>query len=280
MKTDWKRNFWRGWRTELNPKNFFSLHDWLFFTVAWPIMLEGLEVVAMILTPIYPVPLLRDMKWTWWNPYPTFCPGLSAATTDFSRDYCYGTNVGHFGGPYSLLWYWLMYALAFGGRYYPAVNDLTVFVVINFFFVWRIRRKFPGYGKMALINTLYSWTAWMFLLAWPQILLTLYMTAGSLIVKNRWVRLTLLILGPALRFPLGGPAYLWTFILRFSFHTPGNAPPYAATAIFWLVALGLFIRDWKATRRVSVVPEAIIPVHTMPASQSNLSQLLRPRASY
>jgi len=243
LKTDWKRHFWRGWRTELNPRNFFSLNDWLFFTVAWPIMLEGLEVVAMILTPIYPHPLLRDMVWNWWDPWKTGCPSLSAATTDFSKDLCYGTNAGHFGGPYSILYYWIMYSVALGGRYYPALNDLTIFVIVNFFFVWRIRRAFPGYGKLALVNTLYSWTAWMFLLAWPQILLTLYCTAGSMIIKNRYLRMFLLVLGPAIRFPLGAPLYVWTFIIKFSAQVPGNYPPYAITIIFWLLALGLFLKS-------------------------------------
>jgi len=230
---------------ELKPRRFFALEDWLFFTVAWPIMLESLEVVAMILTPIWPRPLLRDMSWNWWNPWATGCPSLGPSTTDFSHDYCYGTNAGHFGGPYSILWYWAMYGLALGGRYYPYVNDLTVFVLINFFFVWKIRRAFPGYGKLALVNTLYSWTAWMFLLGWPQILLMLYTMAGSLITKKRWLRLFLLILAPLLRFPIGGPLYLWTFILNFSFHVGGNIPPYAATVFFWLLCLGFLVRDWK-----------------------------------
>lgn len=233
------------WRTELAPKNFFSIKDWLFFTVAWPIMLEGLEVLAMNLTPIWPRPLLRDMTWNWLNPWKTGCPGLGPSTTDFSHDYCYGTNAGHFGGPYSILWYWAMYAFALGGRYYPYVNDLTIFCIINWLLVWRLRRAFPGYGKLALINTLYSWTAWMFLLAWPQILLMLFTMAGSLIVKNRWVRASLLVLSVGLRFPIGGPDYLWRFILGFSVRVPGNYPPYLATGIFWLLCLGFLIRDWR-----------------------------------
>jgi len=235
--------FWNGWKTELNPKNFFSIKDWLFFTVAWPVMLESLEVVAMILTPIWPRPLLRDMSWNWLDPWKTGCPTLSASTTDFSKDLCYGTNAGHFGGPYSIMYYWLMYGLALGGRYYPYINDLTVFVIINFFFVWKIRRKFPGYNKMALINTLYSWTAWMFLLAWPQDLLTLYCMAGSIIADNRYVRAFLLIMAPAIRFPLGAPGYVWEFILKYSATVPGNYPPYAATIGFWLLALGLFVQS-------------------------------------
>ena len=246
--------FWRGWRTEFSPKTFFSIRDWLFFTVAWPIMLEGLEVVAMILTPIWPHPLLRDMTWNWLNPWKTGCPQLGPSTRDFTHDLCYGTNAGHFGGPYSILWYWTMYALALGGRYYPYVNDLTVFVLINWFLVWRVRRAFPGYGWLALVNTFYSWTAWMFMLAWPQILLVMFTMTGSLLVKNRWLRLSLLILAPLLRFPIPGPLYLWSFIFGFSVRVWGNLPPYLATIFFWLMCVGFLAKTWKSTKPIDSAP--------------------------
>lgn len=238
---------WKGWRTELDPRQFFSLNDWLFFTVAWPIMLEGLEVVAMNLTPIWPRPLLRDMSWNWLNPWATGCPKLGPSTTDFTHDYCYGTNAGHFGGPYSILWYWSMYILAAGGKYYPYINDLTIFVIINWIIVWRLRRAFPGYGWLAVVNTFYSWTAWMFLLAWPQILLMLYTTTASMLFKNRYVRLFFLVLGPFLRFPIPGPLYLWRFIFGFSLQVWGNLPPYLATIFFWGLAFGRLVKGWNKT---------------------------------
>src|SRR6267378_2073176 len=103
----------------------------LTFSVGWPIMLQGLELLSMYLSPIYPVPLLRDRAWSWFNPWQTWCPGLGPSTIDFSRDYCYGTNMAHIGGPYSIMWYWAMYAIALGGRYYPAWNDLTGMFLIN-----------------------------------------------------------------------------------------------------------------------------------------------------
>jgi hypothetical protein len=241
------KTFWRGWRTEFNPKNFFSLHDWLFFTVAWPVMMEAVEVIAMYVNPIYPKPLLRDMGWSWTNPWAIFCPRLGPSTTDFSHDYCYGTNMGHFGGPYSILWYWLMYLLSLGGQFYPAVNDLTVFVLINLLIMWRLRRKFPGYTSISLVNTLYAWIALLFFIAWPQILLPLFFTAGSILFKNRWVRLSLLILAPLIRFPIGGPLYLWVFISRFSVQVPGNYFPYSLTIVFWMLAFVMLKHDWKAS---------------------------------
>src|SRR5438309_10130596 len=70
----------------------------LFFSVAWPIMLEGLELVAMYLNPIYPAPLLRGKVWSCTNPRMTSCPSLNAQTIDFYHDYCYGSTIGHFGG--------------------------------------------------------------------------------------------------------------------------------------------------------------------------------------
>lgn len=202
----------------------------------------------MILHPITPLPLLRDRPWDWLDPWKIWCPNLGPRTTDFSHDYCYGTNVAHFGGPYSLLWYWLMYVLALGGNYYPTVNNLTVFVLINFLIVWRMRRTFTGYNRYALMNVFYSWTAFMFLLAWPQILLTLFFSAASLLTRRRWLRVLLLTIGPLLRFPLGGPLYLWTFITHFSFHVWGNAPPYALTIIFWLFCVGFLFLEWKPKR--------------------------------
>lgn len=109
---------------------------------------------------------------------------------------------------------------------------------------------FPGYNRLALMNTFYSWTAWMFLLAWPQILLTLFLTTASLLVPKyiRWskgLRLLLLVLAVGLRFPIPGPLYLWKFIFGFSLHVWGNLPPYLATVAFWMAALGFLVRDWK-----------------------------------
>ena len=205
----------------------------------------------MILHPITPLPLLRDKPWDWFNPWKAWCPGLNSSTTDFSHDYCYGTNVAHFGGPYSLLWYWLMYGVSLGGQYYPLVNNLTVLVLFNFLIVWRLRRRFPGYTRLALVNTLYSWIAFMFMLAWPQILLTLYMTTASLLTSRRLLQLLLLALAPLLRFPLGGPLYLWTFITHFSFHVWGNLPPYLLTGIFWLLCLGFFFKNSYGISHVS-----------------------------
>src|SRR3989454_11752177 len=118
----------------------------LFFSVAWPIMLEGLELVAMYLNPIYPVPLLRDKPWSWTNPWMTWCPSLNAQTTDFSHDYCYGSNIAHFGGPYSLMWYWTMYAVALGGRFYPIWKNLTGMIKNNLLFKRGFGRKDHGVG--------------------------------------------------------------------------------------------------------------------------------------
>lgn len=247
-------------------RHFFDLKDWLFFAVAWPVMMEAIEVLAMYLSPIYPSPLLRDMQWSWTSPWTTFCPHLSASTTDFSHDYCYGTNMAHFGGPYSIMWYWLMYSIALGGRFYPYVNDLTIFVLVNLVIMWRLRRRFTGYGRGSLINVFYSWNALLFLIAWPQILLPLFFTAGSILAGNRWVRLSLLLTAPLLRFPIGGPLYLWVFISRFSIRVPGNFFPYMLSIIFWLLAFVILKREWKGEEEVGAVNPAggiAFPVHLL-----------------
>jgi hypothetical protein len=202
----------------------------------------------MYLSPIYPRPLLRDMGWSWTDPWKYTCPGLSASTTDFSHDYCYGTNMGHFGGPYSIVWYWLMYAVALGGRFYPLVNDLSLFVAVNLVVVVGLRRRFPGYGRSALVTTFYSWTAVLFLVAWPQNMLTLFSTFGSLFAGSRWLRLGLLVLAPLLRFPVGGPLYLWIFIFRFSAGVPGNWFPYGLMVVSWLLAVVFLRRDWTLVK--------------------------------
>lgn len=248
----------------------FTLKQWLFFLAAWPVMLEGLEVVSMYLSPIYPHPLLRDMSWNWLNPWATGCPTLGPSTTDFSHDYCFGTNMGHFGGPYSILWYWTMYALALGGKFYPYVNDLTVFFIINATIMWRLRNRFQGYDHLSLVNVLYSWTALAFLIAWPQILLTLFATAASLLTNRKLLRAGLLVLGPLLRFPFGAPLYVWSFILHFSIHVPSNYPPYAATIIFWLLSSGLFLRDWSRHGPSTMVTPNILPPINSIATRTRL----------
>ena len=220
----------------------------LFFSVAWPIMLEGLELVAMYLNPIYPAPLLRDKVWSWTNPWMTWCPSLNAQTTDFSHDYCYGSNIAHFGGPYSLMWYWTMYAVALGGRFYPVWNNLTGMIIINLVFTWRLRRRYPGLGLTALPNTLYAWISLMFLAAWPQILLTLFFTTGSLLTRRVWLRISLLTLAVLYRLPILAPGYVWNFILHYSLRNPWNYIPYSLTATIWIFATVSLIGDIRGWR--------------------------------
>lgn len=238
---------WSG----LAPRRFFALKDWLFFITAWPIMLEGLELIAMYLNPIYPKPLLRDMNLNLLDPWAQTCPHLGPATTDFSHDYCYGTNMAHFGGPYSLLWYWTMYALAFGGRFYPLINNLTMIVLVNFLVLWGLRRRFPGFDRRALIVPLYSWASILYMIAWPQMVLSLFAIAASLLLVSKpRISSIFLLLAPLLRFPVGGPSYLWTFILRYSTHVPDNWLPYGLTIVFWLLSLSLLVQRRRSPLRI------------------------------
>jgi hypothetical protein len=218
----------------------------IIFGTMWPIMLMGLEVLSSHLSPIYPHPSLRDYSTDMLNPWKTWCPNLNAGTTDFTHDYCFGTNIARFGGPYSIMWYWTMFALAGFGRFYPYWNNLDLMFALNLGLVVGIRKRYMGYGVPALMNLLYGWIAILFMIAFPQILLTLFFTGASLLVPREWrhqkmIRAALLILAAAYRFPIGAPWYVWRFIFGFSIHVWGNALPYFLTITFWLVAFGSLI---------------------------------------
>ena len=100
------------------------------------------------------------------------------------------------------------------------------------------------------------------MIAWPQILLTLYATAGAIVLTGyQQLRLGLLLLAGALRFPFGAPLYVWRFVLGFSARVPGNYFPYGLTVLFWLLALTFWVRHWKKSRAKNVKDSQMPELH-------------------
>jgi len=155
------------------------------------------------------------------NPWHTWCNQQTLS--------CYGTSWAHWGGPYSLFWYWTNATLTLNG-----VLPLTlVFYSIGLVIQFRLRNSWLGFAWA--VNSFFA------LIVWPQnfaiialIFLSFYRKIG-------------LVLAPLWKLPLFAPGWVWTLILTSdsSVRDSINWPVYLWLAILWLSVLAWHIYQRK-----------------------------------
>lgn len=144
------------------------------------------------------------------NPWATWCPSN-----------CYGTGWAHWGGPYSIFWYWANAGLTLNG-FLPYTLVLFAGNVVGQILLYRSRLAIP-FGISSLIT----------ILAYPQnMIVTWFLFLGF---YDRWG----LWLAPIFKFPVGdfsGRMVLFILSNPTSAGEPDNWPIYLWLSILWIVA--------------------------------------------
>lgn len=157
------------------------------------------------------------------NPWDASCvPGAS----------CYGSGWLHWGGPYSILWYWISWVITLGAR-------LPYTGVLYFLgLVWQFRIKHPILAGAFAVNQLFG------ILAWPQNVIPLWFVFAGF---YDWEPL---VLAPLVKLPLLAPTWVWN--IAFNSHTalrdPGNWFSYLWLGAMWL---GVFLTNPKIRSKIT-----------------------------
>lgn len=173
-------------------------------------------------------PAYKDVSTNLLNPWASWCSWNMGKVLG-----CFGTSYNHWGGPYSIMWYWSYALITLNGLLWLTP---TLFV-INLIIQVKIRKS-----RLAIpwaINCLFC------LLSWPQNMIILYLLLASF---YNW---RFLIVAPAFKIPLGAPWPVWqfTFTSQYSLHDQGNWFVYGWLIVFWLSA---FFYQFRHSRKVSL----------------------------
>ena len=148
------------------------------------------------------------------DPWNTWCPYYNSTR-------CYGTNWAHWGGPYSIFWYWANAGLTLNGLL-PYTLVLFFGNVVGQVLLYRSKLAIP-FGISSLIT----------ILAYPQnMIVSWFLFLGF---YDRWG----LALAPAFKFPVGDlSGRMITFILTSpsSAGEPDNWPVYLWLGFLWVLA--------------------------------------------
>jgi hypothetical protein len=179
------------------------------------------------------------------NPWATWCNQQFLS--------CYGTSWAHWGGPYSVLWYWTNTLLSLNG-----VLPLTlVFYMISLAVQFRLRSSWLGF--------LWAMNSFFALIAWPQN----FMVVAFIFLG--FYRKIGLIIAPLWKLPLFAPNWVWTLVLTSdsSARDSINWPVYLWLAILWLSVLAwhIYRRKPHPTSRAPV-QEPEIPEQSAPSLRS------------
>lgn len=152
------------------------------------------------------------------DPWASWCPNYNGTR-------CYGTGWAHWGGPYSIFWYWTNAGLTLNGIL-PYTLVLLAGNIIGQILLYRSRLAIP-FGISSLIT----------ILAYPQnTIVTWLLFLGF---YDRWG----LLLAPAFKFPIGdfsGRMIIFVLTNRTSAGEPDNWPVYLWLGVLWLTAFYFF----------------------------------------
>lgn len=157
------------------------------------------------------------------NPWATWCP-----------QGCYGTGWAHWGGPYSIFWYWANALLSLNGMIPLTLSYFLGNIVLQILF-YRSRLAIP-FAIAGLFG----------ILAYPQNMIILWFL--FLGFYQKWG----LVLAPAFKFPLGDfsgrmISFLWTSST--SVREPDNWPVYLCLGLLWVLG---FLSVRSKVRKVSL----------------------------
>jgi hypothetical protein len=174
------------------------------------------------------------------DPWSTWCPTVSETIGT-----CYGTSWAHWGGPYSIFWYWANAGLTLNGLL-PYTLVLFAGNAIGQVLLYRSRLAIP-FGISSLIT----------ILAYPQnMIVSWFLFLGF---YDRWG----LVLAPVFKFPVGDlSGRMIQFILSSptSAGEPDNWPMYLWLGFLWVLAF----RTSKVSPKISY--QQAIPCETYPVS--------------
>jgi hypothetical protein len=169
-------------------------------------------------------PSYRDFKTNLLDPWTTWCPVN-----------CYGTGWSHWGGPYSIFWYWSNTVLSLNGTVPLTLSYIAGNIFVQ---ILLVRRKW--------FSVTFAFSALVTLLAYPQnMILTWLLFLG-------FYRKEGLILAPLFKLPIGDfSGRMWLFFLSSptSVHEPDNWPVYVWLGFLWVLGV-LSLRS--KSRKVSV----------------------------
>lgn len=157
-------------------------------------------------------PSYRSVSTNLLNPWQVWCT---------PNESCYGTGWNHWGGPYSIFWYWANAAMTFNG-----LLPLTpVLYVVNILIQTRL--------KTSLLAIPWAFNAIFCILGWPQNMIIMWLILLGF--WNKWG----LVLAPIFKLPFGS-FQLWVWNIAFNSHTavrdPGNWFSYLWLIIWWMAA--------------------------------------------
>lgn len=163
-------------------------------------------------------PFFYTVQTDLWDPWRSWCTWQGDVVTG-----CYGTSYAHIGGPYSILWYWIMIGIS-GWGHFTFTFPLWILNLAVTGIVWNRRILVP-----------YTITSFFFLTAYPQNELVLF----ALIIPFLSARKLNLFLAPSLKLPIMAPVQVWMFFLSnpTSIHEPDNWPVYGVLAVWWISSL-------------------------------------------
>lgn len=174
-------------------------------------------------------PKFTSVSTDWLNPWNAWCAWDQSHSTVTG---CYGTSYFHFGGPYSLFWYWMMGAIY--SISLPLFDSGTVgLLIINAavsLLLLRSRKEWILSAFMPLSS--------LFVIFNPQdTVILLFLTLGFW-----WWPMVFVSLG--LKLPLLSPVEVWRFVISSptSASNPANWTNYVFLTIWGLLALGYRIK--------------------------------------
>lgn len=188
----------------------------------WALLSENTLLIQMRETS--PVPFSQfHMSWTY--PWAQGClwKDIPLNSSPFTQivTWCYGTNFAHFGGPYSILWYWIM-MLCYSTGYGMAILWTISWPI----FFWK------GFTRPRVVYV-YAPSMYLFLVAFPQNVIILWFLILGF--RNKWFS----IFGALVKWPL---APLPVIIFAFSQNSLGNSENWGIYGLLAIWFLAPFFR--------------------------------------
>ncbi len=171
------------------------------------------------------LPSYRSVQTPLLNPWAAWCSWETPIFEDASgASYvvtaCYGTSWNHIGGPYSIFWYWAMELIGLNGQVSFTFGLFVVSTVLLGLVALKRSFLLLPYGVTSLV----------FLLAWPQNEIILFLLLASF--WTPWG----LVLAPVFKLPIGAGWRVWKFFLSNpdSLHAEYNWPVYGVLVAWWI----------------------------------------------